>query len=621
MVDSIVADRYQIIKQLSDKLNTKTYLVEDNQVNTAHKQDVYSTYSILKQIQLDNHTVLSFEEAKQIVDYEIEKLQKLASIPQISHLLDHFTRENSFYLVQEFKEGISLQEKLINEEIWRETDVIQFLHESLNILNLIHKEGIIHQDIKPANLIFTKEKNELVLVDFGKFNQLEGDLQATIPIENKAYFAPELLRGKPKPASDIYALGIIAIQALTGLNSDEFDEDNEGKIIWEKELEINDKLKVIINKMIAHELTKRYNSAQEVLDDLITLLPENLVSVSHPSKGEYTPTEIIEGESEPESNLPNTEMVISSEEENKSEISPLNDTEIVESSPAEIIDPWIENDDQNEQNESLIEENKNNNSEENYSVSQPYEEVTKLGEISEEVKQESSPSNSNSNASNKDPIIPKTTVVLDVNNNKKSSRKIKQKLAFNILKRNQLFLGLGLGGLFLVIILAIAFVSYLKEKRKETFMQKIESYIENKEYQSCINQTNSKESQTIELSAETLPNYRGECTLSLAQLEAANRNFPEAIAIANKIDSSNPFYKKAQNRVNSWSKAILAIAKQTYQRGDLEKAMEILDDIPQSSSVKEEALDLEREWKQEQNRELIKEQPLGICPGPLCPEN
>lgn len=573
MIGSAIASKYQIIKQLGDKVASNTYLVEDQTTPN-------STFYVLKQIKFDNDSIISYEEAKNLVEIEVEKFKKLIPNLGISQLLDYFEDEGSFYLIQEFKQGISLAEKLATQKLWKESDVIQFLQQSLYILDLIHSQGIIHQDLKPANIIYSENQEQLVLVDFGKISKLVNNLQATIPIENRAYFSNELLRGKPQPASDIYALGMIAIQALTGVNPIEFNEDNNGHIIWEQEIEISEKLRDILNKMIAPLLNQRYASAQEILQELVSLLPANLTE-----EGEYTPTEIIESEPLLSSieNSPNLEENL------------LNQNELITHSHAEIFDPWLDNNNNNQETE--VNENQNSTIKNNNQSSLP---VTEFVEPIEQI--------------NPDFILPlktespsQPTIVLPVENSLNSTHKNQRKLAFNIWRRtNNPFL-FGTFSLFLLIFLAIASVNSFKEKRKETFLAKIESFIKDKDYQSCLNQTSSGEGENLGILNEVLQEYQGQCMLNSAREEASNRQFTEAIAIALKINTNNPYYQQAQNSIDGWAKAILEIATQTYERGNSEKALEILRTIPQSSFVKKEAINLERKWLQEQNRQIIEQ--------------
>ena len=122
-----------------------------------------------------------------------------------------------------------------NGRRWGETQVIQLLHEILSILDFVHSKGVIHRDIKPDNIIRRRLDNKLVLVDFGAV-KLERQLtqmgttsltSRTVSIGTLGYMPSEQQKGKPVVASDLYALGMISIQALTGKNAAELVLNHE----------------------------------------------------------------------------------------------------------------------------------------------------------------------------------------------------------------------------------------------------------------------------------------------------------------------------------------------------------------------------------------------------------
>src|SRR5262249_39655874 len=97
--------------------------------------------------------------------------------------------------------------------------ILRWFEECLDALEYLHAQGILHGDLKPANLLVTRE-GHVKLVDFGlaSFTQsvLRSDVrktQGTLP-----YIAPEVLEGQRLPASDLYSLGTIFYQALSGVH-------------------------------------------------------------------------------------------------------------------------------------------------------------------------------------------------------------------------------------------------------------------------------------------------------------------------------------------------------------------------------------------------------------------
>jgi serine/threonine-protein kinase len=225
-----------------------------------------------------------FDTAKRLFHSEAETLEKLGNHDQIPRLLAYFDENQEFYLVQEYIEGHTLAEELISGRRWSESQVIKLLQEVLEILEFVHRQGVIHRDIKPDNIIRRASDNKLVLVDFGAVKQLRtqmvtvgGQPSATVVIGTPGYMPTEQGQGKPRPNSDIYSLGIIAIQALTGLQPTEFQEDSEtGEIIWQQLVTVNSRLAAVLTKMVRYHFKDRYQSATEALQackDAINQVP------------------------------------------------------------------------------------------------------------------------------------------------------------------------------------------------------------------------------------------------------------------------------------------------------------------------------------------------------------
>ena len=135
------------------------------------------------------------------------------------------------------------------------------------------KNQVIHRDIKPDNIIRRDRDKRLALVDFGSVKQIrdyESQVMGTIVVGTQGYMPTEQSMGSPRFNSDIYALGMIALQAATGLKINQFQEDsNTGEIIWQPWAKgINDGLAFILDKMVRDNFCDRYQSSQEVLQDI-----------------------------------------------------------------------------------------------------------------------------------------------------------------------------------------------------------------------------------------------------------------------------------------------------------------------------------------------------------------
>jgi serine/threonine protein kinase len=212
---------------------------------------------------------------------EAETLEKLGHHDQIPRLLAYFEENEEFFLVQDFIEGQTLNVELPAGHRWVETKVIQLLQDVLTVLEFVHSQDVIHRDIKPANLIRRFTDRRLILIDFGAVKQVRQDSQASpqtgiinptaISIGTEGYMPPEQLRGTPYKSSDIYALGMIGIQALTGAEPIQLQLDGNGEVIWRHKAQVSDGLASILSRMVCYYFKDRYQSAIEVLQALQVL--------------------------------------------------------------------------------------------------------------------------------------------------------------------------------------------------------------------------------------------------------------------------------------------------------------------------------------------------------------
>lgn len=210
--------------------------------------------------------------ARRLFNTEAEILSKLGHHPQIPHLLAYFEHQREFYLVQEFIDGTPLDRELEQAtEPWSEAQVLDLLRQLLPVLGFIHSQHVIHRDIKPGNII-RRELGKLVLIDFGAVKEIQpqpDDRNLTISIGTSGYTPPEQYAGQPNYTSDIYALGSIAIEALTNTHPRYLPVDETtGNLIWRDLVTISPALAQVLAKMVAYHFRDRYQSATAVLMDL-----------------------------------------------------------------------------------------------------------------------------------------------------------------------------------------------------------------------------------------------------------------------------------------------------------------------------------------------------------------
>jgi serine/threonine protein kinase len=118
------------------------------------------------------------------------------------------------------------------------------------------------------------EDNRLCLIDFGAVKLIQPQINpgtelATVSIGTRGYSPPEQLAGHPRLSSDIYALGMIGIQAITGNFPQELPLDTQtGNVVWRDLVSVSDYLADILDKMVCYNFGDRYLSAGEVIQDL-----------------------------------------------------------------------------------------------------------------------------------------------------------------------------------------------------------------------------------------------------------------------------------------------------------------------------------------------------------------
>jgi len=268
MLGQLLDGRYRVLKVLGAGGFSQTYIAEDT-------RRPGSPCCVVKHLKPANSNTNFLVAARRLFDKEAKILEKLGIHDQIPRLLAYFEQDQEFYLVQELIEGHLLSAELFGDLRWHEDRAIEMLLDVLGILNFVHQQGAIHRDVKPNNIIRRQQDNKLVLVDFGIVKEINVQLltaqsqaSASIAVGTVGYMPPEQARGRPQFNSDIYALGVIAIQALTGLTTQDLRENFQGEIDWQGQAQVSDRLTAIINKMVRYDFRERYQSAAEVIDAL-----------------------------------------------------------------------------------------------------------------------------------------------------------------------------------------------------------------------------------------------------------------------------------------------------------------------------------------------------------------
>ncbi|NQE35256.1 serine/threonine-protein kinase [Microcoleus asticus] len=270
MVSQLLDGRYQIIEVIETGEFGQTYLAKD--IRRPGEPQCF-----VKHLRPGTTEPKLINTTRRLFQKEAEVLEKLGQHDQIPQLFAYFEENEEFFLVESFVAGHSLSTEIVPGKPLTEEKMISLLKELLEILVFVHGQGVIHRDIKPANLIRRYSDNKLVLIDFGSVKEIhiaQRQAPVTVRIGTLEYMPIEQFQYNPQLNSDIYALGMIGIQAMTGLPAYDLPKlrdlknSNKGEIVWRHLATCSQALADVLDNMVRYDFRERYQSAAEALADL-----------------------------------------------------------------------------------------------------------------------------------------------------------------------------------------------------------------------------------------------------------------------------------------------------------------------------------------------------------------
>ena len=268
MLGQTLAGRYKLSRILGSGGFGQTYLAID--IRQSHQPQC-----VVKQLKPASQDAKFLKVARRLFETEVKTLRRLGSHPHIPRLINSFEEDGEFYLVQEFVDGQSLEAEIKQTGRFTETEAIALLKDVLPVLSFIHDNHVVHRDLKPDNLIRRCDTGEMVLIDFGAVKEIRTRVitgeqtSLTIGIGTQGYTPSEQLSGKPCYSSDVYALGMTVIHALTGRSPTDLP-DALGSLdpCWQDYAEVSPGLAILLGKMTRHYIYQRYQSVEAVQHDL-----------------------------------------------------------------------------------------------------------------------------------------------------------------------------------------------------------------------------------------------------------------------------------------------------------------------------------------------------------------
>ncbi len=261
-----VGGHFQIISALSRGGFGQTFLAEDTRFANRPK-------CVVKQLKPQSNDLKVIELAGRLFEQEVVTLYQLGKHPQIPTLITHFEENGEFYFVQEYIEGNTFEKELQLGKVYNQSKVIEIVSQLLDVLSFVHQQNVIHRDIKPANLINRISDGKIVLIDFGAVKQVSNQTaiyphqmpQNTIAIGSDGFMPPEQLAGQPKFASDVYAVGMFAVQLLTQTHPTQLRQNQRtGEWVWQDKTNVNPRFAEVVNQMIRFDFRQRFERAGEV---------------------------------------------------------------------------------------------------------------------------------------------------------------------------------------------------------------------------------------------------------------------------------------------------------------------------------------------------------------------
>lgn len=201
--------------------------------------------------------------------------------PHIVQIYDAAADDSHAYIVMEYIEGGTLQRFTRPDNLLGIGDVIEIVYKCARALDYASEQGVIHRDIKPANIML-KENNDVKIMDFGSAAITKAEATMVDGIGTPAYMSPEQHMNRPlNHQTDIYALGIVMFQLLTGRPP--FKADNIAGLAYqvlnsnaplpsEFRKDVPLELDMIVIRALQRDTDKRYLTWGHFIEELAGLM-------------------------------------------------------------------------------------------------------------------------------------------------------------------------------------------------------------------------------------------------------------------------------------------------------------------------------------------------------------
>ncbi len=282
---SKVGGRYVVQRVLGQGGFGRSYLVEDAQR--------FGELCVLKEFFPRNASKRSLQKALDLFKREAKTLYQI-NHPQVPKFLAGFTQEQRLFIVQEYIDGVTyshlLRERKRSGDYFSELEVKRWMIHMLQVLEYLHDLNIVHRDISPDNVMYSRDRELPILIDFGLVNNtmneiLSGEVdnddlpQSATVVGKFGYSPPEQIQlGQCFPCSDLYALGVTAIVLLTGRSPRDLMNRDTMEWHWQQHVNVSYSFTQVLRQLTHRQPKARFQTAPDVLEAITPLLDSDEVS-------------------------------------------------------------------------------------------------------------------------------------------------------------------------------------------------------------------------------------------------------------------------------------------------------------------------------------------------------
>ncbi len=265
--------RYKILKELGRGAMGLVYLGKDPTIQR---------FVAIKTMRLDQ-----IEEQEKVQEIKARFFREAESAGRLSHpnivtIYDAGEQDQLGYIAMELVEGHSLKDWSRKPNLMPLSEVVQTLASVADALDYAHQQGVVHRDVKPANIMITKDRTVKVM-DFGIAKMVSSSkTQTDVVLGTPTYMSPEQIAGKKVDGrSDVFSLGVVLFELLTG--QPPFTADNLSALLFAiahhphpdvhaLRPDLPPMIQEVVNRALQKELPQRYRRAGELAQDLRAVL-------------------------------------------------------------------------------------------------------------------------------------------------------------------------------------------------------------------------------------------------------------------------------------------------------------------------------------------------------------